>query len=91
VRFRSAGLGTTELKGRIDYMAPIDKGLMVMHINTYSPVKWHLKAGMEPRDVTPVVKGIIKPSILLHIIRVMFYIKRNPKEITDIMDKSISL
>jgi hypothetical protein len=91
VRFRSAGLGPTELKGKISDMGPIDKNLMVMHIKTYSPVEWHLKAGLEAKDVPKVVNGILKPAIFFHIVRIMFYLKKNPKEITDIMDKSISV
>lgn len=91
MRFRSAGLGPTELKGRIASLAPIDNNLMVLHIKTYSPVEWHLKAGLESKDVPKVVKSFFKPAILFHIIRIMFYIKKNPRELTDIMDKTITV
>ncbi len=91
MRFRSAGLGPTELKGKISGIAPVGKYLMVMHIQTHSPVEWHLKAGLEPQDVPAVMKGIFKPAILFHVVRTLFYIKKNPKELTDIMDKSIAL
>ena len=89
MRFRSTGLGKTELKGRMSDLAPVGEDLLVYHIQTYEPVKWHLKAAMERRDVPALVKGFLKPSILLHTIRTLFYIKKNPKEVEDIMDKSL--
>lgn len=89
MRFRSAGLGKTELKGRIAGMSPVGKRLLVLHIHTYDPVEWHLKAGMELKDVRGVLKGMLRPSVLLHVIRTIFYIKKNPKELEDIMDKSV--
>ena len=89
MRFRSAGLGQMELKGRISDLAPVGKGLLVLHIETHDPVKWHLKAGLERRDIPKVIRAMLRPSILFHIIRAIVYAKKNPKELKDIMDKSI--
>jgi len=89
MRFRSTGLGQTELKGRMADLSPAGEDLLVYHIETYEPVKWHLKAGMERKDIPRILKGFLKPSILFHTIRVLFYVKKNPKELEDIMDKSI--
>jgi hypothetical protein len=91
MRFRSAGLGQTELKGRIVEMSPAGEDLLVLHIDTSSPVEWHLKAAMQRKDIPKVIKGMLKPSIFFHIVRTMFYLKKNPKELEDIMDKSISI
>ena len=91
MRFRSTGLGQTELKGRIADLSPVGGDLLVLHINTFDPVEWHLKAAMQRKDIPRVVKGMLKPSILLYIIRTLFYIKKNPVEIKDIMDKSIDI
>jgi hypothetical protein len=91
MRFRSAGLGKTELKGRISHLSPVGKDLLILHIKTYDPVEWHLKAALERKDVPRVVRGMLKPSIIFHVIRTMFYLKKNPKELDDIMDKSISI
>jgi len=91
MRFRSTGLGPTELKGRITGMSPIGKDLLVLHINTYSPVEWHLKAAMQRKDIRRIIKNMLKPSILFHIIRCLFYLEKDPKELQDIMDKSISV
>jgi hypothetical protein len=89
MRFRSAGLGQTELKGKIADMSPVGEDLLVLHIETYDPVEWHLRAAMERKDIPAILKGMLKPSILLYIIRTIFHIKKNPKELEDIMDKSI--
>jgi hypothetical protein len=89
MRFRSTGLGPTELKGRISDLSPIGEDLLVLHISTYEPVEWHLKAAMERKDIPRVVMGMLKPSVLFYMIRTIFSIKKNPKELEDIMDKSI--
>ena len=90
MRFRSAGLGQTELKGRISDMSPVGGDLLVLHIQTHDPVEWHLKAALERKDIPRVLMGMLRPSILFHIIRTFFYIKKDPKELEDIMDKTIS-
>jgi len=91
MRFRSTGLGQTELKGRIAGLSPVGEDLLVLHINTYEPVEWHLKAAMQRKDIPRIIKGMLMPSILFHTIRTIFYLKKSPKELEDIMDKSISI
>ncbi len=68
---------------------PVGDDLLVYHIQTYEPVEWHLKAGLEPKDIPKILKGFLKPSVLFHLIRIMFYLKKNPREPEDIMDKSL--
>ena len=89
MRFKSTGLGPQELKGTIEDLAPAGRDLLVLHIKTYDPVEWHLKAALEPRDIFNMVKGILKPTILIYLIRTVIYLKKDPKEPVDIMDKSI--
>ena len=89
MRFRSAGLGQTELKGKISDLAPIGEDLLVLHINTYEPVEWHLKAAIERKDIPKVIMSMLKPSIFFYILRSFFYENKKPKELKDIMDKSI--
>jgi hypothetical protein len=91
MRFRSAGLGQMELKGRIADLAPAGDGLLVLHIHTNEPVQWHLKAGMERKDIPRMIRSMLKPAILFYIIRTLLYTKKNPKELKDIMDRSVSL
>jgi len=89
MRFRSTGLGKQELKGRMSDLSPAGEDLLVFHIQTYEPVEWHLKAGMERKDIPKILKGMLKPAVLLHVIRTLFHVKKNPEEVEDLMDKSI--
>jgi len=89
MRFRSSGLGETELKGRLSAFVPAGADLLVLHIDTYEPVKWHLRAAVERRDIPVIVKGLVKPAVLFFMIRAFFRVKKNPTEVEDLMDKSI--
>ena len=70
-------------------MSPVGEDLLVLHIETFDPVEWHLRAAMERKDVPRIIKGMLKPSILFYIISTIFSLKKNPKELEDIMDKSV--
>ncbi len=89
MRFMSTGLGKTELKGRMSSLSLVGQDLLVYDIQTYEPVKWHLRAGMERKDIPKILKGMLQPPVLFHVIRTLFYVKKNPKEPENIMDKSI--
>ena len=89
MRFRSSGLGKAELKGRITGLSPVGGDLLVCHIQTYDPVKWHMRAGLERKDVPQLLKGLLQPAIFFHTIRTLFFLKKNPKEPADILDKSL--
>jgi len=69
--------------------SPAGEDLLVYKIQVYDPVKWELKAGMEHKDIPEILKAMLRPSVLFHTIRTLFYLKKNPKEINDIMDKSL--
>ena len=90
MRFRSTGLGKTELKGDMSSLSPKGEQLLVFTIQTYEPVEWCLRAGIEPTDVGDILKGVLKPSVFFLIAQCLFFQKRNPKEPEDIMDKSIT-
>ncbi len=89
MRFKSSGLGPKELKVKMIALAPLGEDLLVQHLEAYDPVQWEMKAALERKDVRPLMKGFLQPAILLHAIRVLFYLKKNPKEPEDIMDKSL--
>ena len=89
MRFRSTGLGKQELKGNMSGLSPAGEDLLVFSIQTYEPVEWHLRAGMERKDIPRILKGMLKPSVLFHVIRTLFYLKKNSKEPEDIMSKSV--
>ncbi len=83
MRFKSSGLGDKELKANLTDLSPAGDDLLVMHIETYDPVKWHLRAGVEYHDVLPIIKGMLKPSVLLLLLRTIFYVRKNPPEPED--------
>lgn len=89
MRFWSSGLGKTELKGSVTSVAPVGEDLLVVTINTYDPVKWQLRAGVERKDVPKILKGVMQPAILLHILLTLVHLNKAPGEIEDIVDKSI--
>ena len=89
MRFKSTGLGPQELKGTLEDLSPVGEDLLVLHIKTYDPMKWDLKAALERKDILKMIKGMLKPSILFFILRTLIYLKKDPKEPVDIMDKSI--
>ena len=89
MRFRSTGLGKQELKGNMAGLAPSGEDLLVYTIQTYDPVEWRLRAGMERKDIPKVLMGMLKPSVFFHVVRTLFYLKKNPKEPEDLMNKSI--
>ena len=81
MRFRSSGFGDErELVGHMSELSPVGKDLLVFHIETTEPVKWHLRAGMQFSDIPAILKGMLKPSVLLLVLRTLFYIKESPKE-----------
>ena len=85
MRFRSTGLGTTELRGYLEYVRRSDKGFLEARFQTTEPVKWHLGVTLEPSDIPKLVKVIFKPSLILKTILSVLWIKKNPKEPTDLM------
>ena len=89
MRFRSSGLGEQELKANLADLSAMGEDLLVMHIETYDPVEWHLRAGVEFSDIPAIIKGLLKPSVFFLILRSLFYLKKNPREPENIFDKSI--
>ena len=89
MRFKSTGLGPQELKGKLAGLTPVGEDLLVLHIKTTDPVEWDLKAALERKDIPNMLKGMLKPAVLFYILRTLIYIKKNPKEPVDIMDRSI--
>ncbi len=89
MRFRSSGLGKTELKGKMSRLSPVGDDLLVYYLQTYEPVEWHMRAGLERKDILKIVKGLLRPAVFFHTIRTLFFLKKNPTEPEDILDKSL--
>jgi hypothetical protein len=84
VRFRSTGLGNTELRG---YLLGVrrDKGMLIADFQTTEPVQWLLGSGLEPSDIPLLFKVIFKPSLIFKTIQSVFWVKKNPKEPENLM------
>jgi hypothetical protein len=87
VRFRSTGLGNTELKGYLQGVRRSEKGHLIADFQTTEPVKWHLGAALEPDDIPKLVKVMFKPAFIFKTIQSILWKKKNPKEPVDIMSK----
>lgn len=64
MRFRSTGLGKTELYANLVNLE-IKEDLLIMHFDTYKPVEWHLKAAMQAQDRLDLFKQILKLNVKL--------------------------
>ena len=61
--FRSTGLGKTELVAKVvDIKRQGD--YLIMYVDSTEPVRWHIRAALSLKDVTTVLKVIVKFSIL---------------------------
>ncbi len=87
MRFRSTGLGTTELRGYLESVHLSEKGMLVANFQTTDPVQWHLGAGLEPHDIPKLMKIIFKPSLIFKTIQSIFWIKKKPMEPENLMSK----
>ena len=76
---RSTGLGKSKLIANISDLKP-EGDLLILHLETTEPQGWHLRAAMQVQDIPALIKGFMKPSIILFIIRCILFPKRNPKE-----------
>ena len=56
---RSPGLGKTELKGHIESLER-KGGTLIAHLKITEPVKWHVRAAMDFKDLKKITKLIFK-------------------------------
>ena len=81
MRLRSTGLGDNkELVGHLTDLSPVGRDLLVFHIQTTEPVEWQLKAAMQFTDIPKLLRAVTRPSVLMLVLRSLFYVKKNPQE-----------
>lgn len=76
---RSTGLGKSMLNAHLKDLRS-DGDLLVLHLDTIEPQGWHLRAAMQFEDIPTVIKGFLKPSIILFMVRSLIFPKKSPKE-----------
>ena len=63
MRFRSTGLGKTELEAELAGLEP--KGdLLILHIRTTTPVRWHIRAGIQRKDIPTLIRLIFNFNLI---------------------------
>jgi len=67
VRMRSTGLGKTELRGDVSSLEPRE-GLLILHVQTTSPVQWHVRAGMQRKDMMKLMKSMFSFKIIKYLL-----------------------
>ena len=72
MRMRSTGLGTTELVGEISDITKAG-GYLVLHMNTTEPVRWHVRAAMNSREMLKIFWFMLKPSRMLYMLTRLFH------------------
>jgi len=77
LRFRSTGLGKTMLQGEPADIEIVDD-MLVMHIQSTTPVRWRIRAALTFRGLLMMVRMALKPSVIMFILRGITTLK-NPK------------
>lgn len=69
MRVNSTGLGKTTLTSHISELAPNEDGGLSMKIEATQPVHWHITCQMDPSDVRAAMKMVLRPSVIVRIIK----------------------
>ena len=78
MRFRSTGLGKTELQAEPMGLEPSDD-LLILHVQTTDPVRWHIRAGLQRKDMFKLIRLAVNPKVIMYILS-GFIKKSNTKE-----------
>ena len=77
LRFRSTGLGKTMLQGEPADIQIVDD-MLVMHIQSTTPVRWRIRAALSYRGLLKMIKMGLKLSVIKFVLFGFTTIK-NPK------------
>jgi len=64
MRMRSTGLGKTELTAHITSIE-LAQDMMIMHVQSTAPVRWHIRTGVQASDRLAMVKLMLKLNFKL--------------------------
>ena len=64
MRMRSTGLGKTELQAEVTKLEPAGD-MLILHIQSVKPVRWHIRAGIQPEDRLALLKELLKLNVRL--------------------------
>ena len=66
MRFRSTGLGKTEMQAEPIGLEPVGD-LLILHVKTTSPVRWHIRAGLQRKDVFKLIRFALSFKMLKYL------------------------
>ncbi|UCD28976.1 MAG: hypothetical protein JSV03_00390 [Planctomycetota bacterium] len=76
---RSTGLGKTELRGDISSLEP-HEGLLILNVQTTSPVQWHVRAGMQRKDILKLLTSVFNFKVIKFLVGITIGKPKEPSE-----------
>jgi len=78
MRMKSTGLGTTLLFAEVDKVGVMDD-MLILHINSVSPVRWHIRAGITYKGMLQLLWAVFKSFVAVKFVFLGFTKMNNPK------------
>ena len=78
MRMRSTGLGKTELVGDIAGVTMIGS-ILVLNVHTTSPVRWHVRAAIQRKDILKLAKAIFSFALLKYLFCTLIKSSKEPE------------
>lgn len=78
MRMKSTGLGTTMLFAEVDKVGVMDD-MLILHINSVSPVRWHIRAGITYKGMLQLLWAVFKSFVAVKFVFLGFTKMKNPK------------
>ena len=70
MRMRSTGLGKTELEADVASLE-LKEGMLLLNIQTTKPVIWHIRAGIQRKDIFKMMKEVLSFRVIKHVLGMM--------------------
>ena len=83
MRMRSTGLGQTELIGSIEGIKR-HGNYLVLSVRTLEPVRWHVRTGIDGKDLRDLIKAIFSFSVVKYV--VFNILRRRPEGAPPVVD-----
>ncbi|MFC2067636.1 hypothetical protein ACFLTP_01270 [Chloroflexota bacterium] len=77
MRFRSTGLGKTELEAQPTGLETVSD-LLILHVKTTKPVRWHIRAAIQRGDLLKLLRLAFTPKVIIYLLG--SFIPRKPVE-----------
>jgi len=79
MRFRSTGLGKTEMRGDV-YDFTKNGDIFVLYVKTTQPPGWTIRAGLTYQDALKILSLILRPKTLIAILFGWLKKEQSPEE-----------